>query len=149
MTELFFVSTKKRKKNVRKIQKISIYFLLYVFLIDGNERINAYFECHIDQHVDKLTLNVYRKNEMNMKNRLLRNGSVSRRCWLPSFAFSLKKNCQVVQQTRVSERERARGRASLFCVLPNQRRKVVVGRKRDDAKNRKERKEYIYIYVCV
>ncbi len=79
-----------------------------------------------------------------MKNRLLKNGSVSRRCWLPLFAFLLKKIVSLFSKTRKKKkkkkRESVRGRASLFCVLPNWRRKVVVGRKRVDAKKRKKEK---------
>ena len=66
----------------------------------------------------KLTLNVYRKNEMNMKNRLLKNGSVSRRCWAPVICVLVeeKKISCVVQQDEKDEEEEEETRISLLCI---------------------------------
>jgi hypothetical protein len=76
------------------------------------------------------TQRIPKKLRWTWKNSLLKNGSVPRRCWLSSFAFSLE-NCYVVQQTR------GYARISLLYVAE------PVGE--EMARKTRKRKEYIYM----
>lgn len=94
--------------------------------------------CHISQCVNKFTFNLYRKNAINMKNSLLKNGNMPRRCWLPSYAFSLK-DCQVVQETRKGEDAHL---SFVYC-RTGKEELLFASRRSDDAKKKRKRRMYV------
>jgi hypothetical protein len=102
--------------------------------------------CDNVYHIGRFAFHVYWKHTMNIKKCSTKAYCVG--VGLSSFAFSKK------VAIFLSRREKEGARTSLLCMLPNRQEELLLGSssvlvgKEMTRKKTRERKEYLYLYIC-